>query len=48
MARINVLDMLYTKDMNPLEFSFESLTANPLLSYLSPQDIYQLYKIAIY
>lgn len=46
MARINVLDMLYTKDMNPLEFSFESLTANPLLSYLSPQDIYQLYKIA--
>ena len=46
MARVNVLDMLYTKDMNPLEFSFESLTANPLLSYLSPQDIYQLYKIA--
>lgn len=46
MARLNILDMLYTKDMNPLDFSFESLTANPLLSYLSPDDIYQLYKIA--
>lgn len=46
MAKLSVLDMLYTKDMNPLEFSFESLTANPLLSYLSQQDIYQLYKIA--
>lgn len=46
MARLNILDMLYTKDMDPLEFSFESLTANPLLSYLSSDDIYQLYKIA--
>lgn len=46
MARVDILQMLYSKDKNPLNFSFENLKARPLLSLLTPQDIYQLYKIA--
>lgn len=46
MAKANVLDMLYSKQRSPLEFNFDNLVAPPLLSLLTPQDIYQLNSIA--
>lgn len=46
MARVDIIQMLYSKDKNPLEFSFEKLIARPLLSLITPNDIYQLNKIA--
>ena len=46
MAKANVLDLLYTKKRSPLEFNFDMLTAPPLLSLLTFQDIYELNRIA--
>lgn len=46
MARANVLDLLYTKQRTASEFNFDNLIAPPLLSLLTPQDIYNLNQIA--
>lgn len=46
MAKSNVLDYLYTKKSSPLEFNFDMLTAPPLLSLVTPQDIFELNRIA--
>jgi len=45
-AKASVLDMLYTTKKSPLEFNFDMLTAPPLLSLLTVQDIYELNTIA--
>ena len=46
MAKTNVLQALYEKRKSPLEFNFDMLTAPPLLSLVTPQDIYELNRIA--
>lgn len=46
MAKANVLNLLYTEKRSPLEFKFDMLTAPPLLSLLTYQDIYELNRIA--
>lgn len=46
MARSSALDFLYRKRKSPLEFNFDILTAPPLLSLLTYQDIYELNRIA--
>lgn len=46
MARADVLDVLYAKQISPLDFKFDSLIAPPMLSFISMQDIYELNKIA--
>lgn len=46
MAKANVLEFLYSKQRSPLEFNFDNLSAPPLLALLSPEDIFQLNKIA--
>lgn len=46
MANLDVLKFLYSKRMSPLEFKWEMLKAPPLLSLLTPMDVYQLNKIA--
>lgn len=46
MAKANVLDFLYRERKSPLEFNFDMLTAPPLLSLLTYQDIYELNRIA--
>lgn len=46
MAKANVLEFLYSKQKSPLEFNFDNLIAPPLLSLLTPQDIYELNRIA--
>ena len=46
MANLDVLKFLYSKRMSPLEFKWEMLKAPPLLSLLTPMDVYQLNNIA--
>lgn len=46
MAKASVLDALYTKKRSPFEFNFDMLTAPPLLSLLTYQDIVELNRIA--
>ena len=47
MDRQDVLKrLLYPKCKSAIEFQFDSLLVNPLLSYVTVQDIAQLYKIA--
>lgn len=46
MSRNSIIDIIYTKNKSPLEFSFDTLTARPLFSLLTPDDVYQLNKIA--
>ena len=46
MANRNVLDLLYNKRRSALDFNFDMLWAPPLLSLLTPADIYELNKIA--
>lgn len=46
MVKANVLNLLYTKRKSPLEFNFDLLTAPPLLSLLTLQDIFELNRIA--
>lgn len=46
MAKLNALEALYNKQRSPLEFNFDTLTAPPLYSLLTQQDIYNLNQIA--
>lgn len=46
MAKADVLSVLYSKNKTPLEFHFDSLIAPPLISFLTPQDVFELNKIA--
>lgn len=46
MANKNVLNALYNKRKSPLEVYFDTLIAPPLLSLLTPQDIFELNRIA--
>lgn len=46
MARLDVLESLYTKRKSALDFNFDSLMAPPLLSLLTPYDIMELNNIA--
>lgn len=46
MANVSIMDVLMTKDMDPLEFHFESLWIPPITCYLTPQDVEQLRQIA--
>ena len=46
MGRIDVLSLLYAKGRTVDEFNYDNLTANPLLSYITMQDIEALHKIA--
>jgi hypothetical protein len=46
MAKVDVLDILRTKKLDPLEFHFENLWIPPINCYLSPSDIEALHKIA--
>ena len=45
MARADLINILYTKKMNSLEFHYDTLTAPPLFSYLSQSDIAYLKSI---
>lgn len=47
MAKADVLDILRTKQMDPLEFHFDNLWIYPMHYYLSQSDIDALHKIAI-
>lgn len=42
MARLDVLNMLYAKKKSIKDFNYDALTAPPLLSLLSQQDIYTI------
>lgn len=46
MAKSNVLDFLYREQKSPLEFNFDALTAPPLMSLFTYEDIYNLNSIA--
>ena len=46
MAKADVLDILRTKQMDPLEFHFDNLWIYPMYHYLSQADIDALHKIA--
>lgn len=46
MAKVDVLDILRAKKMDPLEFHFESLWIPPMNMYLSQQDVDELRNIA--
>lgn len=46
MANINIIKAMYAKKLSPLQFKWQSLVAPPLLSLLTPQDIYNLHYIA--
>ena len=46
MAKADILSVLYSKNKSALEFRFDMLTAPPLLSLVSVDDINELYRIA--
>lgn len=46
MAKADVLDILRTKQMDPLEFHFDNLWIYPMYHYLSQADVDALHKIA--
>ena len=46
MARADILNVLYSQNKSPLEFKFDSLFIPPMLNYITPEDIYNLYRIA--
>lgn len=46
MSKANILNILYSKNKSPLEFQFDALTAPPLLSFITVQDIDNLRRIA--
>lgn len=46
MARIDLVNVLYTKTIDPLKFNYDNLMAPPLYSLLSYQDVFELQKIA--
>ena len=43
---MDISELLYSKEMSPLEFKFENLCAPPIECYLTYQDINSLYNIA--
>lgn len=47
MAKADIFSVLYARNVSPLEFNWDSMMAPPLLSFLTYQDIYQLYSIAM-
>lgn len=46
MARADILNIMYSREMSPLEFRFETLTMPSMYNYLTIQDINQLRYIA--
>lgn len=46
MAKTDILDILRSKKMDPLEFNFENLWIPPMHFYLTPQDVEELRRIA--
>lgn len=48
MARADLVNVLYTKRMNSVDFHFDSLSALPLFSYLSQQDVAYLKSITLH
>lgn len=46
MSRVSLIEKLYVKRKSAMEFDYDALTAPPILSLLSMQDINELYKIA--
>lgn len=46
MSRVSLIEKLYVKRKSAMEFDYDALTAPPILSILSMQDINELYKIA--
>ncbi|MDD3122046.1 MAG: hypothetical protein PHC62_00855 [Candidatus Izemoplasmatales bacterium] len=46
MARVDLIRSLYRKQIPIDEFKFDNIKANPLLSYIHPYAIAELYKIA--
>lgn len=46
MAKADYLSILYSKEMSPLEFNFETLAGPPISNWLSSYDIGSLYNIA--
>ena len=46
MARADILNVLYSQNKSPLEFQFDSLFLPPMLNYITPEDIFNLYRIA--
>lgn len=46
MAKIDPFSVLYHKQVSALDFKWDTMVAPPLLSLISPQDIYALNKIA--
>lgn len=46
MARADILNVLYSQNKSPLEFKFDSLYIPPMLSYITAQDVFELYQIA--
>lgn len=46
MSRVSLIEKLYVKRKSAMEFDYDALTAPPILSILSIQDINELYKIA--
>lgn len=46
MARADILSIMYSKEKSPLDFSFDSLWMPSMYNYITPQDIFELNKIA--
>lgn len=47
MAKVDPFSILYSKKISPLDFQWDTMVAPPLLSLLTPQDIYSLNQIAM-
>lgn len=46
MAKVDLLDILYTKNKSPLDFNFDNLWIPSMYNYITPQDVMSLYNIA--
>lgn len=46
MAKVDIFETLYAKKISPLDFKWDTMVAPPLLSLITPQDIYALNQIA--
>lgn len=46
MAKVNVLDILYSEERSPLDFHFDSLLGPNVSYFFSEQELYELYNIA--
>lgn len=47
MAKVDPFSVLYSKKVSALDFKWDTMVAPPLLSLMSPQDIYALNQIAM-